>query len=432
MRSLALFGLVFVAVAAGAFEVENVRARSRWPWNGLIDIDYEITGAKTGESFAIDVTATYGEGQKLTGRTYCTDPVGAGGANSLVWDFGADCPNVIATNLALSVTATPFGDATTVYMVIDVAGGKDATKYPVRYTTTPPQHTPKCTNDVCKLTEIWLRRVRPNSRDFTTLSYQRPSEENSYFFSRLTKDYYIGVFEITQQQWFQLTGTWPSRMSNETWRATRPLDRYYPTLLFGTNGYVWPDKTVKSGCLLDKLRQKTGLNTLNLPTEAQWRFALTAGPEYGREIWTYRRPDGSAYNREEICRQPENSGDYNNELADPETGGSALVGSYAPNNFGLYDMLGNVAEDCLDPYVLSEAYKKGLVEDGIALPATDFGGFSQARAKEIHGALRVSVGGNGFSTARSYHQTWQRGGGYTNYPYDGKGARGIRLCVTCE
>lgn len=34
----------------------------------------------------------------------------------------------------------------------------------------------------------------------------------------------MAVFETTQRQYFNLTGKWPGRFSNETCRASRPVD----------------------------------------------------------------------------------------------------------------------------------------------------------------------------------------------------------------
>ena len=420
------------ALAAGAFEVENVTARSRFPWNGLIDIDYEITGAKAGEAFAIDVTAVYSNGvTKLFGRTYKSEPIAGGGQNRIVWDMGADCPGVIAPDLQVSVTATPFGDKSTVYCVIDVSGGKDATKYPVRYTTVPPVHTPRDTNDVCKLTEIWLRRIRPAGRDFTIGNFRTPADNNTSYYTRLTKDYYIGVFEITQQQWYQINGDWPSQHSNKLWRATRPMDKFYTRLLYGSAA-AWETQSPGNSSLLGKLRTKTGLTTLNLPTEAQWQFACCAGPTKGSEIYRYRAPDGTVYPMDELCRHSGNRGSFQSGMGDLDNG-TAAVGMYKPNNFGLYDMLGNVGEDCLDPMVPIEKFKPYFAEHG-GFPVVDPKGLSVAEAKELNnGYERVTQRTVGCRVGTDYNTLWYRGSAYENYASDSVPAtRGLRLCVTCE
>jgi formylglycine-generating enzyme required for sulfatase activity len=99
---------------------------------------------------------------------------------------------------------------------------------------------------------------------------------------------------------------------------------------------------------------------IDLPTEAQWEFACRAGTigglNNGKEIingnW-----EGDA-NLELIGRSKRTGagGGYVAGVtapvqnADFTGGGTARVGSFLPNAFGLYDMHGNVAEWCLDYY----------------------------------------------------------------------------------
>lgn len=421
------------AIVAGAYEVENVAARSRFPWNGLIDIDYEITGAKSGEAFAIDVTASYSNGvYKLIGRTYKSDPIAGAGQNHLVWDMGTDCPDVFAPDMKIAVSATPFGDKTPVYCVIDLSGGKDADKYPVRYTTVAPVHSVKA-NDACKTTELWLRRIRPAGRSFTTRSGVTPKDSNSSYFSALTKDYYMSVFEMTQQQWFLLTGTWPSRYSNETWRATRPLQNVTVNDLRGKWG--WPDdKSISADSPLQKLRTRTGIARIDLPTEEQWSFAETAGPVYkgSNPIYRYYKPDEkTTYSYSEVARTTTSSaGDNANDLCDPDSG-TACVGSYAPNNFGLYDMLGNVRELCLNPYVATANIKTYYMNKGYEFPIMDPEGIPVKDAKEINGktTLSATARGGGINQSEAYSDlwhVWDQSVSSANYN------TGFRLCITCE
>ena len=437
MNKLTLFAIcAATAFGAEALTIENVVARQRLPWNALVDVEFDLTGGAADEKYVVELTATSASGLKTyVAKSLLTDPVVGPGSHRLTWDLASDYPNVRADDFEIRVTAKTLDDESQVYCVIDVAGGKDATRYPVRYTTTPPVHSAGNTNDVCKLTEIWLKRVHPANRTFVGNSNAEPTENNDAMSMKLSKDYYLGVFEVTQQQWFQLTGTWPSRMSNELWRATRPLDRYYPYLLFGSGGWNWPDaQTPKSGSLLEKLRVRTGLSGIGLPTDAQWSFAAKAGAPTGKASKCYLRPDGTEYEINEVARCSGNGGSTTDDLAD-FTAGSAPVGSYAPNVWGFYDMIGNVSEDCLDPYASSAVRKAYYVEKGIPFPLQDPQGLPQNEAQAGSGRLAVTyAGGEGFRSSSTYSGLYKRAGGYLNYPGEGKPspARGIRLCVTCE
>ncbi|MBR2839429.1 MAG: SUMF1/EgtB/PvdO family nonheme iron enzyme [Kiritimatiellae bacterium] len=173
----------------------------------------------------------------------------------------------------------------------------------------------------------------------------------------LTNNYYIGVFPITIMQGVNIWGTpyWYFKDAAD-WEM-RPVEGacYNEIRVSGAQAddstYHWPNPP-KDVSFIGRMRSRTGI-AFDLPSDAEWEFACRAGN--GDTKW----PDGSAIlntrsdsNLNRLARVLNNPSSNNNKNAAGTTlsdvGGTAIVGSYAPNDWGIYDMLGNVREWCID------------------------------------------------------------------------------------
>jgi len=100
-----------------------------------------------------------------------------------------------------------------------------------------------------------------------------------------------------------------------------------------------------------------GKYRFTLPTEAQWEYACSAGTttpfNTGENLTTEQANYDSNY-------------PYRNNPKGKYLEKTTPVGSYPPNEWGLYDMHGNVWEWCMDWYdekYYDECEKKGIVEN---------------------------------------------------------------------
>ena len=353
MKKIVMLAAAFSAfVASAEITITGVTARQRWPWNNLVDIDFVIGGAAEGEAYYIDVSGTYDNGNRsLFAKTFATEPIAATGKNRVVWNLGADYPEFKADDLVISVTATPFSDATPVYLVVDLSGGASAASWPVRYTTKAPVHTAG-QNDPCKTTELWLKRVKAGT--FTAGGGTHDTWYRSHTCT-LTQDFYLGVFELTQAQVsliksgnFQITNTTYykrnySLFTNETYAATRPVDSFRLDEVRGSNYSSWPStKTITDDCVCKRLRDRTGL-AFDLPTEWQWEYACRAGT-------TGEQYPNAEYRCNANSQPPAEYEWYSEQQMWGEDYGTSYVDRYAPNPWGFYGMLGNVSEWCINTY----------------------------------------------------------------------------------
>ena len=349
---LAAFGLL----SAQALEVTTVTARQRWPWNNLVDIEFVVVtnGIDATSEFGLNITGTYANGMKtVTASTFASDPYAAAGTNCVTWDLGTDYPGLRTTDLALTVTVSDLTASTPSYLVINLSDGSAATSYPFRYTI----QAPDLSNDTCRTDELWLRRIPAGTFTMGSpggeLGHQTDEVQHSV---TLTKGFYIGVFEVTQKQWFDVMGTRPSWYTNLLYRDTRPAESIsYNGIRGTTDGTNWPARSaVDATSFIGKLRAKTGITSFDLPTEAQWERACRAGTTTSLNNGTNLTSVSSDATLNTLARYLYDGGKIG-ATVDPgqnsmDTNATAKVGSYLPNAWGLYDMHGNVWERCLDWY----------------------------------------------------------------------------------
>lgn len=348
MKKLALFSFAALATAGLFAEVTitGVTARQRWPWNNLVDVDFDVSGAAQGEAFAISVsgtTVTPNGTATLYAKTFATEPIAKDGANRVVWDFGADYPDTKVDDLSVTVTATPYSDAMPVYLVVDISSGVDAAKWPVHYTTTAPTMTVG-QEDPCKTTELWLKRVK--AKGTTTKMGNIGSNKSSWLayyaehYCTLTNDYYLGIFPLTNGQAERMhpdARSW-RWFTNEVCNATRPVDRIGIVNIHWNGTLNFPPRNAprNEDCLLGRLEKRTGL-AFTLPTEWQWEYAIRAGSTAARFPGATVRSHASGTTT---------TASYRN-LAEEE-GGTTYVDNCQPNDFGFYIAFAQIYEWCLN------------------------------------------------------------------------------------
>ncbi len=155
--------------------------------------------------------------------------------------------------------------------------------------------------------------IRPGS--FVMGSDDESESEKPPHRVNITRPFYLGKYEVTQEQWQAVMGNNPSRFPG----AQKPVENV-----------TWDDCQV----FLAKMNAKSPPGVkFSLPTEAQWEYACRAG---AATTWHFGDDEGR-FPEYGWCRI--NSG-----------GETHPVGRKRPNPWGLHDMHGNVVEYCADWY----------------------------------------------------------------------------------
>jgi len=169
----------------------------------------------------------------------------------------------------------------------------------------------------------------------------------------ITKAFYLGKYELTQEEWEAVMGK--AGNASEFKGPRNPVE-----------SVSWGDCQL----FLEKLNEKLGdaRGSYRLPTEAQWEYACRAG---STGEWCF---GDSEFGLDDYGWYEKNS----EKKTHP-------VGEKKPNAWGLFDMHGNVWEWCADWF--REDYYKTSPQNDPPGPSTPFGSF------------RVRRGGSWFNDA---------------------------------
>ena len=334
--------LAAAAAAAAAAPVATVAGVSVDDATHAITVSYMLDAPAIVTADFLTNGVSIGEGnfRALSGdvNRYVAD---VSQTRSFVWQPGADGDWTGGLSVQLTAWST---NCPPDYMAIDLVATNQIWFY-VSEAAIPLglQHA------VYKSSRLLMRKIPAADVTFcmgspTTESYHKDSEAQHLV--KLTNDFYIGVFPVTQRQWKTLT----KRDSNSSHTSESKLPDHW---LFPANaitynslrgktddGIDWPTTArfeVSAGSYLQAIRTLTGISTMDLPTEAEWEYACragTSGPNY----------NGATVN----AAAAKEIGWY---LANSPVDGTKVphpVGLKKPNAWGLYDMLGNMHEWCID------------------------------------------------------------------------------------
>ena len=204
------------------------------------------------------------------------------------------------------------------------------------------------------------------------------SDDETQHVVTLTKDFYLGMYEVTQAEYQKVMGTNPSDFKGDKVAERHPQTGRVVKKVDSANHPVesvsWEDAVAFCKKLSDLPEEKAAGRVYRLPTEAEWEHACRAGSttsySFGEDRQEVR----------EYAWINSNSGSRTHPVVEKK-----------PNAWGLYDMQGNVWEWCSDWY--------GPYPD---VPTTDPVGPST-------GSFRVRRGGGWYDVAtycRSASRYW--------------------------
>jgi formylglycine-generating enzyme required for sulfatase activity len=237
----------------------------------------------------------------------------------------------------------------------------------------------------------------------------RDTDEGPVHAVSFAHNFYMGKTEVTQRQWLALMDGWPEQAPTSEYG----LGDDYPAYFIS-----WSDCQDFVSALNNHITQTSqGAATFRLPSEAEWEYscrgATTTRFSFGDSL------DADDYSSNGLAGDfPGMRSDYmwwNFNCSGNSNGvlGSRPVGLKLPNQFGLYDMCGNMWEWCQDWYHTGY-HLSGRPDDGAAW-----------ETEQTTHPYRVLKGGGWLNDAHIMRSAY-RGGNPPNGRYVTSGFRLVR------
>jgi len=314
--------------------ISHIVVNQRWPWSEKVDVDFILSG----ETNDVEVTATWDthpEPYRL-GTLFAVAP----GQRRFTWDPSAS-EFKGQTLTGFTVSLTNASSSAHDYLVVNLVNGG--------YEFLPDVPAGGWTSEH-KSSKMVFRRIPAGvytlGEPKETFTFLGLSDSSANTYSSLwnrrtvtfTSDFYVGIFNYTEAQHECLLTGAPGNVF-------KPKKISYDSLRGNLDVADWPSKGYAVGLdsVVAKLRAKTGdALVVDLCEEEQWEVAARAGA-------TAILPNG--------VTTADSYDIFTNKLSDIAawygTVGTAeaVVGCYAPNSLGLYDVVGLVGEWMLDSAV---------------------------------------------------------------------------------
>ena len=301
--------------------------------------------------------------------------------------------NVTAPGVEVRAVVTAWAtNAPPDYMVVDLSGSGN-----VMYYATAEAVPGGVTNETYKTRSIVMRKI-PAANVTWTMGCGSTASTSPHKVM-LTRDFYIGIYELTRGQ--------AGYAASGTSGVTHPLTNIKWNDLRGNGSATstWPQQeqgSPQNGVIVTRVRSKTSVR-FDMPTRSQLEFACRAGS--GEDVYATADGPGFALSGNEAKFDQYEWGSASSG------GGAHPVGELKPNAWGLYDMLGNAGELVLD--WAGASYDPGEVYIDPKGP--------DSNASELR--LRSKSYADGRNPCRASH---------TDYAWQAQAQSGIRLWAPCE
>lgn len=314
--------------------------------DAVVTVSFSVGGAALGDAAAANV---YGDVNMVVSE----------GLHTIYWPAQAEY--AAAGQVTATVTAWPTNDPPD-YVVFDLTTGRRRF-----YVSAEALPRGGIGSDLYRTDWLLMRRIpaagvtwsrgsnNETGRYPNTYTVTDTCNGSEWMHSvRLTKDYYLSVFETTQYQTCLITNDLIfTEFTNRSCWATRPADHINFKQIRGHDWKAGDGRATQKDCVVRRIQRITGVD-IDLPTDAQWEYACRASTTTATWFGNYPDKTGNyetlnayaryLYNGGNVAGTSEENIDYSMDVS----GGTARVGTYLPNPWGLYDMYGNVAEYVLD------------------------------------------------------------------------------------